>query len=210
MSNFLSTREERLQLERERLERQNKRLREESERREGKGKGKSTDEDVDSQRNEPPAKKARLNGTSLAQTGDASSSSHLPVYWNGIVRQTANMHADKDKDTRPTIRLSDIITPVSPCFSPSVTILISLVKKEDIEFAITASYASMPNFIFSFFDTNTPVISVVQPDESGTSRVIKLREKFLLTTPFLRGGRGCQHIKVCPRTLIPCSYVRLN
>lgn len=112
MSSFLLAREERLQLEKERLERQKKRLREGPEKRDDKGKGRATTEDeIVHDVSERPGKKARTNGLTSNQS-ESSSSQGDELFWSGIVRQIANRFVDKDKNTRPFIRLSEIITQV--------------------------------------------------------------------------------------------------
>ena len=131
MSTFLDSREERIQLEKERLERQRKRLREESERGGGKGKEKSTgygDESILHQI-EPTAKKARVE--TAAQGTNAGSSTHSERFWDGAIRQTANRHVDTKKDTRPIIRLSDIIAPVSCYHSTHHNTYMSIAERRD-------------------------------------------------------------------------------
>jgi tyrosyl-DNA phosphodiesterase-1 len=50
---------------------------------------------------------------------------------------------------------------------------------------------------YQFFDPVTPVICVAQPDETGNSIIKEVLPNWIKTTPFLRMGRGCQHMKVC-------------
>lgn len=52
-------------------------------------------------------------------------------------------------------------------------------------------------WINEFFDPNTPVVLVNQPREDGNSRVDNLPfPNWIVTMPFLRGGRGSMHVKV--------------
>lgn len=39
-------------------------------------------------------------------------------FWDGEIRQTANMHVEKSKDTKPTFRFSELVGPVSFSFPP--------------------------------------------------------------------------------------------
>ncbi len=56
------------------------------------------------------AARARPTPATGRQTQAAGS-----IFWEGELRQTANMHVDKHKDTRPVFRLSEIISPVGIC-----------------------------------------------------------------------------------------------
>lgn len=87
------------------------------------------DEDVDERAGDRTAKRQRLLSAlpSSHHTNAASSSTRVNAnptasgsktgqdgfFWEGELRQTANRHVDRDKDTRPVFRLSEIIGPVS-------------------------------------------------------------------------------------------------
>ncbi|KAH8115094.1 phospholipase D/nuclease [Phellopilus nigrolimitatus] len=100
------------------------------------------------------------------------------LYWNGELRQIANRLVDRDKDGRPTFRLSEVLGP-----------------KSEISFAILSSYSNMASWLYDFFDESTPIILINQPDD-GNAGLKELAPNLLMTKPFLRGGRGCMHIKV--------------
>uniref|UniRef100_A0A8H7XX75 Phospholipase D/nuclease n=1 Tax=Psilocybe cubensis TaxID=181762 RepID=A0A8H7XX75_PSICU len=177
VSTFLS---ERAQLERERRERQ-KRLR-------------PLMEDIpvpedDSEGEEPPAKRhqvyppsqsnVRSNVSSVNSSRNSSSgSTSEQMFWKGELRQTATMGAEPRKDGKPTFRLTEILG-----------------KKSNLAFAIMSSYALDFPWIYQFFDPSVPVIMVAQPDESGEATIKNVLPHWIRTTPYLRGGFGCQHMK---------------
>ena len=52
-----------------------------------------------------------------AATASGSASAAQTLFWDGELRQTANMHVDRQKDTRPLFRLTEILAPVGlVCF----------------------------------------------------------------------------------------------
>ncbi|KAG6853081.1 hypothetical protein C0991_007011 [Blastosporella zonata] len=57
--------------------------------------------------------------------------------------------------------------------------------------------ATQHNFawIYEFFDRSVPVITVAQPDASGAASLKNVLPNWIRTTPFLRDGRGCMHMK---------------
>lgn len=69
-------------------------------------------------------------------------------------------------------------------------------QKSDISFAIISSYSTSVSWIYEFFTLSTPVILVAQPDESGQPTIKNILPNWVMTVPFLRSGRGCQHMKV--------------
>ncbi|RDB17512.1 Tyrosyl-DNA phosphodiesterase 1 [Hypsizygus marmoreus] len=189
-SSFLS---ERAQLEKERRERQ-KRLRPEVARDESNA---DYDEDEEPGVSEPPAKRQQISSSSGVRANNGrnhpvpsssySARPHVPpqnvatidqVFWNGELRQTANMHAEPRKDGRPTFRLTEVLG-----------------KKSDLEFAIMSSYSLDFSWIYEFFDRSVPVIMVAQPDPTGQASLKNVLPNWIKTTPFLRGGRGCMHMK---------------
>ena len=59
-----------------------------------------------------------INGSSKPSTSSSASANQPPMFWKGEIRQTANMHVDPKKDTKPTFRLSEIIGEVRPILFP--------------------------------------------------------------------------------------------
>ncbi|TFK36150.1 tyrosyl-DNA phosphodiesterase-domain-containing protein [Crucibulum laeve] len=187
---FLS---ERAQLEKERRERQ-KRLRKQAglddDEDQPKSNANGADDDEDDI-DKPPAKRQHFSSSSNSRTayadkrgvsssGTASSSkpTREQLFWDGECRQTAAMHAEPRKDGKPTFRLTDILG-----------------KTSDIAFAIMSSYALDFPWIYQFFDPSVPVIMVAQPDATGAASVKNVLPNWIKTTPPLRGGFGCQHMK---------------
>ncbi|KAF8961659.1 tyrosyl-DNA phosphodiesterase-domain-containing protein [Flammula alnicola] len=174
-STFLS---ERAQLERERRERQ-KRLRPPSTH------GSTTGDD-DSEDEEPPAKRHQVSTSkslsTLSNLPSVSSSNSIPVidqvFWKGELRQTATQYAEPRKDGLPTFRLTDVLG-----------------KRSDLAFAIMSSYSLDFPWIYEFFDHSVPVIMVAQPDASGEATIKNVLPNWIRTTPHLRAGHGCQHMK---------------
>ncbi|TFK73058.1 phospholipase D/nuclease [Pluteus cervinus] len=184
-STFLS---ERAQMEKERRERQ-KRLRREA--------GLEVQDDDDGR----PAKRQHLSSSSRLRYGDSGSSSPPSspppeamrntkniapkvetinqVFWEGELRQTATRHAEPRKDGRPTFRLTEVLGP-----------------KSDIAFAIISSFASDVPWMYQFFDPSTPVILVGQPDVTGQPDLKIILPNWIKTTPKLRAGHGCMHMKL--------------
>jgi hypothetical protein len=99
----------RAQMEQERVARQ-KRLRREAG---------LDDDDIE----QPPAKRQHVSSPSASRTNSYSSSastsrvvqstSTIPtidrIFWDGEMRQTANMHAEPRRDGKPTFRLTDVL-----------------------------------------------------------------------------------------------------
>ncbi|PIL25690.1 hypothetical protein GSI_11440 [Ganoderma sinense ZZ0214-1] len=113
----------------------------------------------------------------------AAGSGHAPeVFWDGELRQTANRHVIPAKDKRPLFRLSEILTP-----------------KEEIEFAIISAYCWNYSFVYELMDRKTPVIAVdhsLTGESYDSEASIKaVLPNWIRTTPFLRGGFGCMHMK---------------
>lgn len=69
-------------------------------------------------------------------------------------------------------------------------------QKSDISFAIIASFSTSVSWIYEFFEPSTPVIIVTQPNQSGQPTIRNIFPNWVMTVPFLRNGRGCQHMKV--------------
>ncbi|KAF9228232.1 phospholipase D/nuclease [Gyrodon lividus] len=184
---------ERAQLEKERLERR-KHLRGESDDHEGPRE----------KSQQPPVKRQHLSSIhertdrrtnqSLTVSNNSSSSSQEvrsggktsnvtisvvdQLFWDGELRPTANRHSQPRKDGRATFRMNEVLGP-----------------KTDISFAIISSYSTSVSWIYEFFDPHTPVILAAQPDQSGQAISKNILPNWIMTVPFLRNGRGCQHMK---------------
>ncbi|KAF4611889.1 hypothetical protein D9613_003755 [Agrocybe pediades] len=181
VSSFLS---ERAKLEKERLERQ-KRLRPPS----PVAAAESTTEG-ESDEEEPPAKRHKVSSSNVSHTrsnihgisSSSASTSAIPtaeqLFWQGELRQTATRNAEPRKDGQPTFRLTDVLG-----------------KTSELAFAIMSSYALDFPWIYQFFEPSVPVIMVAQPDASGEATIKNVLPNWIRTTPFLRGGFGCQHMK---------------
>ncbi|CAL1698599.1 unnamed protein product [Somion occarium] len=191
---------DRAQLERERLERQ-KRLRPDLVEAQSKPQLDNEDEETDENvnMNGRSAKRQRLShNSSTAYHSNVPSSSTRPTtgkaprattsgtqskepadayFWNGELRQTANKYVEPSKDTRPLFRLTDILAP-----------------RDEISFAIISAYCVDFPWMYSFFNPSTPVIIVAQ-DSQGNETMKEVLPNWIKTTPFLRGGRGCMHMK---------------
>ncbi|KAF8637199.1 hypothetical protein AX16_010858 [Volvariella volvacea WC 439] len=179
LSAFLS---ERGQLEKQRIERQ-KRLRENA-----------GLEDVNDDKR--PAKRQHLSSSikrSLDESPSSSRSSSpkasvpaatnsVPTgeqfFWNGELRQTATRYGEPRKDGKPTFRLSEILG-----------------DQTEIAFAVISSYALNIAWIYQFFDRSTPIILVGQPGSDGQASMKYVLPNWIKTTPPLRGGWGCMHMK---------------
>ncbi|KAG8215114.1 tyrosyl-DNA phosphodiesterase-domain-containing protein [Butyriboletus roseoflavus] len=195
---FLS---ERAQLEKERLARL-KRYRDESDDHENSG-GQSEQPFVKRSHIssiEPTDRKVNQHqSSSFISSNSSSSSMHekvaseatggptVPVidqlFWDGELRPTANRHSQPREDGKATFRLSEVLGP-----------------KADISFAIISSYSTSTSWIYEFFDPRTPVILVTQPDPSGRAAIKNVLPNWIMTVPFLRYGRGCQHMKIFYKT----------
>ena len=190
-SSFLA---DRAQLEQQRLARL-KRLRGES----------------DSQSMMPPSKRRGLSReTSCRPTSEVGPSrkekdtadQEAEVFWDGELRQTANMHVDavhNGMDGKPVFRLSQIIGDVSLLrYSFATPLPMNRFQKSQIELAIISTYALQLSWIYTFFEPGTPVVLVTQPapTEDGNTTVKEVLPNWIRVTPFLRGGRGVMHMKV--------------
>jgi len=186
-TSFLS---ERAQLEKERLARQ-KRLRPEME----TGSGSNEDSHRSKRQHISSSSSAgvrransRASSSATSVPGPIASSSQVPasssvdsndpsLFWEGELRQTANAHVDRAKDTRPTFRLTEILAP-----------------RDDIAFAIVSSYVYNFPWLYSLFNRDTPVIAVSQ-DQQGEETIKQILPNWIRTTSFLRNGMGCMHMK---------------
>ncbi|KAH9941389.1 phospholipase D/nuclease [Amylocystis lapponica] len=118
------------------------------------------------------------DGRRTDQANPAAYSSVASTSTASALRQTANMHADPARDSRPTFRLTDILAP-----------------RDEIAFAIISSYCINWPWMYSFFNPRTPVI-VVAHDTQGHETIKEVLPNWVKTTPFLRNGMGCMHMKL--------------
>ncbi|KAI0712722.1 tyrosyl-DNA phosphodiesterase-domain-containing protein [Cerioporus squamosus] len=145
-----------------------------------------SEDDMDQEERARSAKSTRnVPSTSAAANARPAPRQTQPagsVFWDGELRQTANMHVDKQKDTRPVFRLSEIISP-----------------KEDIEFAIVSAFCWNFAWMYQMFDRKTAVIAV-DHSPTGDASIKAILPNWIRTTPFLRNGFGCMHMKLFYRT----------
>lgn len=119
------------------------------------------------------------------------------LFWDGELRPTANRHSEPRQDGKPTFRLTEVLGSVRwfYCVLYSTGDATAL-QKSDISFAIISSYSTSVSWIYEFFAPSTPVIIVAQPGQSGQPTIKNILPNWVMTVPFLRNGRGCQHMKV--------------
>ena len=82
------------------------------------------------------------------------------------MRQIANMHVDRAKDTKPTFRLTDLLAPVS--HGRELVTPPYVLQREEIEFAIVSAYVYNFPWLYSMFPPKTPVIAVAQDPQGRT------------------------------------------
>ncbi|KAI8996303.1 tyrosyl-DNA phosphodiesterase-domain-containing protein [Trametes punicea] len=111
--------------------------------------------------------------TLAGQTSNGASD----LFWDGELRQTGNKHVDPLKDTRPVFTLTDILSP-----------------RHDIEFAIVSAFCWNFPWIYGMFAPSTPVIAV-DHSTTGDASIKAILPNWVRTTPFLRNGFGCMHMK---------------
>jgi tyrosyl-DNA phosphodiesterase-1 len=193
---------ERAQLERARLERQ-KRLRKELSQSEDPHAAKRRHvAGTSATSNATPSPTSSRASSPSARSSPSNSVPAIPeeqMFLEGELRPVANMHANPRKDGRPTFRLTEILGQV--CLLLNVPFLVIQIdfrmhKKIEIAFAVLSSYALVMSWIYEFLDPSTPVIMVAQPDQSGNATIKNVFPNWIRTTPFLRNGRGCMHMKV--------------
>ncbi|KAI9058657.1 phospholipase D/nuclease [Trametes sanguinea] len=132
---------------------------------------------------QPPSAKSNpvpgpSTSNSTSQRAHASSSSDdTGFFWDGELRQTGNAHVDPRKDTRPVFRLTNILAP-----------------NADIEFAIVSAFCWNYAWVYQMFSRNTPVIAV-DHSATGDASIKAILPNWVRTTPFLRNGFGCMHMK---------------
>ncbi|KAL4252985.1 tyrosyl-DNA phosphodiesterase family protein [Abortiporus biennis] len=160
---------DRAQLERDRLARQ-KRLRPDLY---ANAESKTEDGESDGSDDEDKGRSTKSHLPSQAKPQSQEST----LYWEGEIRQTANKHVDASKDVKPAFRLSELIGP-----------------KDDVQFAILSAYCVNFPWLYGFFKPETPVV-IVAHDVHGNETIKEVLPNWIKTTPFLRGGRGCMHMK---------------
>ncbi|KAJ3732045.1 tyrosyl-DNA phosphodiesterase-domain-containing protein [Lentinula guzmanii] len=116
--------------------------------------------------------------TSAVHPSSKLNSSKAPFFWDGEWRPTAALGVEPRRDGRPTFRLSEVLG-----------------NKGEIAFAILSTFALDLPWIYSLFDPSVPVIMVSQPESSGKASVKNALPNWIKTTPFLKGGYGCMHMK---------------
>jgi tyrosyl-DNA phosphodiesterase-1 len=192
---------ERAKLEKERLERQ-KRLRGEASLGDDKHRRDSqSDSGSDVSMGERPTKKMHLSyphkdKSAPSVSAGASSTSDREIFWDGELRQTATRFAEPRKDGQRTFRLTQVLGGVRFGRSSEPLLLILSFQKSELAFAILSSYSLDFPWIYDFFDRTVPVIMVAQPDPTGKAAIKYTFPTWIKTTPVLRGGFGCQHMKV--------------
>ncbi|KAG6331157.1 hypothetical protein ID866_7933 [Astraeus odoratus] len=109
------------------------------------------------------------------------------LFWDGELRPTANLHSQPRQD----------VVPLNPFPACKKTYNLIKSKNSQISFAIISSYSTSVSWIYEFFEPRTPVILVAQTGPSGEADIKNVLPNWVMTVPFLRSGRGCQHMKVC-------------
>lgn len=82
-----------------------------------------------------------INVTPNPGTSSITNANQPQMFWKGEIRQTANMHVDPKKDTKPTFRLSDIIGEVC---------LITLLRPGGVSLRTAAGRCSLCYHFFVF------------------------------------------------------------
>ncbi|KAJ7193807.1 phospholipase D/nuclease [Mycena pura] len=180
---FLS---DRAQLERERLARQ-KRLRGPSPSPPPASSGED-DEDGASSSEGSARKRARMDSGVAPKNSADSRRRSFP---EGAILRIDTQHATKAKS--PCIRLSEVLGP-----------------REDIAFAILSAFVVDPAWLYSFFDPETPVVLVADPnmcggggqsdsDDDDRPRKPTMKNVFpnwiRVCPPLNQSGYGCMHMK---------------
>ncbi|CCA72701.1 hypothetical protein PIIN_06638 [Serendipita indica DSM 11827] len=169
---------QRAQLEKERLERSkgivNVNVNQTSTASKKRSYSASQSEDDDSS-NGPPPKRASTTSNAAKPNETAE------LFYQGELRQTANRITERDDIAKgvKTFRISEIIG-----------------DKNSVAFAILSSYSTDIAWLYGMFSPMTPVILVNQPTETGNSDVKGILPNWIMTMPFLRGGRGAMHVKL--------------
>ncbi|KAK7055265.1 tyrosyl-DNA phosphodiesterase-domain-containing protein [Favolaschia claudopus] len=146
------------------------------------------DSDVGGSGSEGSARKrARLDstGASVTTAGGTKSESGRRMFLDGALLRIDTKHADATIPNKPeSIRLTEILGP-----------------KTDLAFAILSAFVVDPSWIYGFFDHETPVVLVTDPNTCGAEDCYdrpSLKNMFphwVRVAPPLRDGRGCMHMK---------------
>ncbi|CDO75716.1 hypothetical protein BN946_scf184493.g14 [Trametes cinnabarina] len=121
-------------------------------------------------------------GVAQQRSDQTHSSSDSGLFWDGEVRQTANVHVDRRKDTQHLFRLTEILQP-----------------NKEIEFAIVSAFCWNYAWVYDMFYAETPVIAV-DHSPTGDASIKTILPNWIRTTPFLRNGFGCMHMKLFYKT----------
>lgn len=154
---------DRAQLERDRLARL-KRLRPDLAEAQSSSGTKNADSDNEDDRDHDSKRQRVSNSSSAIRRSDLSSSSRPAassstsqspntenIFWSGELRQTANKHVDKLKDTRPIFTLTDTLAPVSRCYILSKHISIDryLAWRNIVRYSISLLYRLSVDIFFA-------------------------------------------------------------
>ena len=143
-----------------------------------------------------------ISAPSKPTASSSVSTSQPQKFWRGEIRQTANMHVDSKKDTRPTFRLSEIVGEVRSIILSQLPVLGRPAyepQQSDVAFAIISSYSTDYEFAYKMFSPSTPVIIVSHPaTENREPSVRFIQENWIRITPKLLYNYSCMHMKVCP------------
>ncbi|KAL7278790.1 hypothetical protein ACG7TL_007799 [Trametes sanguinea] len=117
------------------------------------------------------------SNSGLRRANASPSNDGSGFFWDGELRQTANAHVEPRKDTRPLFRLTNILAP-----------------NAEIEFAIVSAFCWNYAWVYQMFSRSTPVIAV-DHSATGDASIKAILPNWVRTTPFLRNGFGCMHMK---------------
>ena len=138
------------------------------------------------------------------------------LFWDGELRQTANAHVDRQRDNRPVFRLSEIISPVRLitnmyCF-PDPDLYPESRYRVRYRFGVLLELSMDVQVLRSRYtsdcgrpQSNRQVELQVAcwfgikelNDMTGDASLKAILPNWIRTTPFLRNGFGCMHMKVC-------------
>ncbi|KAJ7744468.1 tyrosyl-DNA phosphodiesterase-domain-containing protein [Mycena maculata] len=120
-------------------------------------------------------KRVRLDSTTTTTTATRS----FPL---GAVLRVDTQHAQRAETV--AIRLSDVLGP-----------------RDELAFVILSAFVVDPAWIYSFFDPETPVVLVTDPNTSGADAnasrptLKNMFPNWVRVCPPLTNGRGCMHMK---------------
>lgn len=154
---------------------------------------------------QPKSKQSANVISAPSKPGNSSSvSTNQPQkFWRGEIRQTANMHVDPEKDTRPTFRLSEIVGEVRSTFlslsqPPDLGRPAYEPQQSDVTFAIISSYSTDYEFAYKMFSPAAPVVIVSHPAAENREPSVRfIQQNWIRITPKLLYNYSCMHMKVC-------------